>query len=216
MLNRIRYATRSLLRSPGFTLAAVLCLGLAIGANTAIFTVLNAVLLKPLAYAEPSRLVMLWERFDKRPEGHNVVAPADYLDWRAQTRSCSGMAARAEGHETLTGLGEAQQVPVQAVTASFFPVLGVTPALGRTFTEEEDTPAGPALVVVSDRFWRRHLSADPRALGQSVTLGGTPFTVIGPVRPLRAISTARCGVFFSRSEPASGGNTLGMPWPDSW
>ena len=183
MLNRIRYATRSLLRSPGFTLAAVLCLGLAIGANTAIFTVLNAVLLKPLAYAEPSRLVMLWERFDKRPEGHNVVAPADYLDWRAQTRSFSGMAALAEGHETLTGLGEAQQVPVQAVTASFFPVLGVTPALGRTFTEEEDTPAGPALVVVSDRFWRRHLSADPRALGQSVTLGGTPFTVIGVMPP---------------------------------
>ncbi len=183
MLNRIRYASRSLLRSPGFTLAAVLCLGLAIGANTAIFTVLNAVLLKPLGYAEPTRLVMLWERFAERPEGHNVVAPADFLDWRAQTRSFNSMAALAEGHETLTGLGEAQQVPVQAVTASFFPVLGVTPSLGRTFTAEEDTPAGPALVVVSDRFWRRHLSADPRAIGQSVTLGGTPFTVIGVMPP---------------------------------
>ena len=183
MFRHIRQSIRSLARSPGFTLAAVLCLGLAIGANTAIFTVLNAVLLKPLSYAEPSRLVMLWERFARNPEGHNVVAPADFLDWRGQTRSFSGMAALAEGHETLTGLGEAQQVPMQAVTASLFPVLGVTPALGRTFTEDEDTPAGPAVVVVSDRFWRRHLSADPRALGQSITLGGTPFTVIGVMPP---------------------------------
>ena len=183
MLNMIRYATRSLLRSPGFTLAAVLCLGLAIGANTAIFTVLNAVLLKPLAYAEPSRLVMLWERNAERPEGHNVVAPADFLDWRARTRSFSGMAAIAEGHVTLTGLGEAQQVPVQSVTASMFPVLGVTPALGRSFSEEEDRPSGPNVVVVSDRFWRRHLSGDPRALGQSITLDGEPFTVIGVMPP---------------------------------
>ncbi len=183
MLNRIRYASRSLLRSPGFTLAAVLCLGLAIGANTAIFTVLNAVLLKPLAYSEPSRLVMLWERFSARPEGHNVVAPADFLDWRAQTRSFSGMAALAEGHVNLTGQGEAEQVPMQAVTASLFPVLGVPPALGRAFTTEEDAPSGPSVVVVSDRFWRGHLGADPHVLGRSITLDGTPFTVVGVMPP---------------------------------
>ena len=183
MLSQLRHSTRALIRSPGFSVAAVLCLALAIGANTAIFTVVNAVLLKPLGYAEPSRLVMLWERSQQRPDGHNSVAPADFLDWRALNHSFTDIAAFYEGHVSVTGLGEPEQVAMQGVTASIFPVLGVPPALGRSFTEDEDTPSGPAVTVLSHEFWRSHFNADPHVLGRALMLDGTPFTVIGVMPP---------------------------------
>ena len=183
MHHDIRLALRSLGRTPGFTLVVVLTLALAIGANSAIFTVIDAVLLRPLPYEAPDRLVMIWERNVDDPEGHEQVHPANYLDWKARVRGVAEMGVLQDVDMTVTGLGEPMQVPAQGVTASTFRVLGVAPALGRTFTDEEDTPAGPAVLVVSHDFWREQLGGTPSALGRSFSVNGMPFTVIGVMPP---------------------------------
>ena len=179
MLRDFSVALRSLLRSPGFTVAAVLCLALAIGANTAIFSVIDAVLLRPLPYAQPERLVMLWEQNRQRPDGRNVVSPANFKDWRAEMKSVADAAAVFSIRSSMTGLGDPVQLPVDAVTASFFRVLGVPPALGRVFTDEDDLPTAATVVVVSDGFWRQRLGGDPNALGRVITLGGSPAEIVG-------------------------------------
>ncbi len=183
MLNDIRVALRSLARAPGFTAVVVLTLALAIGANSAIFTVIDAVLLRPLPYASPEGLVMVWERNVDDPEGHEQVHPANYLDWKSRVRGISEMGVLQDADLTVTGLGEPMQVPAQGVTASTFRVLGVEPALGRLFTDAEDTPSGPAVLVVSHEFWRTHLGGTPSALGRSFSVNGNPFTVIGVMPP---------------------------------
>jgi putative ABC transport system permease protein len=183
MLRDFSVALRSLLRSPGFTVAAVLCLALAIGANTAIFSVIDAVLLRPLPYAQPDRLVMLWERSRERPEGHNVVSPANFRDWRSEMKAVADAAAIVETRSTMTGLGDPVQLPIEAVTASFFRVLGVAPAIGRAFTDADDVPNAASVVVVSDGFWRQRLGADPDALGRTITLGGSPAEIVGVMPP---------------------------------
>ena len=155
----LRYAARQLARRPGFTSIAVLTLALGIGASTAVFSVVNSILLRPLSYGQPDRLVMVWERNRARPRDHNVVNPANYLDWKDRATSFTDLAAFTWSQATFTG-GEPENVDGRAVTPNFFSVLGLNPKLGRVFTAEEALPGGPAVVVLSDGLWRRRFGAD--------------------------------------------------------
>jgi putative ABC transport system permease protein len=179
LLQDIRYAGRSLLKSPGFTVVAVLTLALGIGANTAIFSVVNAVLLRPLPYAEPERLVMVWERNLQRGRDRNVISPANYLDWQSQNRVFSDIAARLYWRANLGGVEQPEELPVEYVTGNFFRTLGVRPLLGRTFTEAEDRPGGASAVLVSYDAWRRLFGGSPGVLDRSVVLNETPYTIVG-------------------------------------
>jgi len=187
-LHEVRYAARTLLKRPAFTGAAVLCLALGIGANTAIFSVVNAVLLKPLPYREPARLVGVWERSAERGRERNVVSPANFLDWRAQNTVFEEMAAFVDRRMNLTGSGEPEEVPVQFVTASFFPLLGARPMLGRTFTAAEDVPGGADVVVLSHALWQRRLGGAADAIGKPMMVDGQPRTVVGVMPATFAIA----------------------------
>src|SRR2546428_3985833 len=147
MIQALRYALRTLAKSPGFTLIVVLTLALGIGANTAISSVVNGVLLTPLPYKDPARLVVVWE--SKGTSNHNVVNPGNYMDWHDRATSFSGLALMSWAGLTLTG-DEAERVQGRAVTPDFFGVLGATPLLGRTFNTEESRPNGPPVIVLSE------------------------------------------------------------------
>jgi putative ABC transport system permease protein len=175
----LRFALRQLRRSPAFTIAAVACLALGIGANTAIFTVINAVLVRPLPYPDPDRLVMVWESNAGRKSERNTVAPADYLDWKAENEVFERMAGVYDTRMNLTGAGEPVEVPAESATADLFPLLGLRPILGRTFTADEDAPGGPPVVVLSHGLWQRRFGGSSDVVGQSVSLDGSPYTVIG-------------------------------------
>jgi predicted permease len=179
MLSDIRYALRALRRSPAFALAAVLTLALGIGANSAIFSVVNSVLLRPLPYAAPERLVMVWGRYPQF--GRTSTSIPDFRDWRDQTTGTfAAMAARRGAAFVLTGMGEAEQITGDRVTANFFQTLGVRAARGRTFLPEEERVGGDDdVVVLSDGFWRRRFGADPAVVGRAIQLGGRPYTVVG-------------------------------------
>jgi putative ABC transport system permease protein len=175
----LRYALRQLRRSPTFTLAAVACLALGIGANTAIFTVINAVLVRPLPYAEPERLVMLFEARKGSEASRNVVSPADFLDWRAQSRSFERSAAIYDYGVNLTGHGEPAEVKAELASADLFPLLGLTPVIGRTYTAEEDRPGGAKVVVLSYGLWQRRFGGARDIVGQVVRVDDQPYTVVG-------------------------------------
>jgi len=183
MQHSLRFALRRLLRAPGFTAAAVLCLALGIGANTALFTVVNAVLLRPLPFAEPDRLVGVWEASRIRDSERNTISPANYLDWQAQNTVFEQMAAVQDFTASLTGAGEPEEVPVQAATAGLFPVLGLEPARGRAFTAAEDIPNGPRVAVLSHELWLRRYGGEPSIVGRSIRLNGESFTVTGIMPP---------------------------------
>ena len=178
LLQDLRYAVRSLLRRPGFAAVVVLTLALGIGANTAIFSVVNAVLLRPLPYADPERLVMVWGRY--ADFGRTSTSLPDFVDWKAGATSFAQMAARHNAVFNLTGDGEPEQLTADRVTANFFPTLGVRPQLGRAFLPEEEKVGGDDdVVVLSHGLWQRRFGGDPRIVGREVTLSGRPFTVIG-------------------------------------
>ena len=179
----LRFALRRLARSPAFAAAAVTCLALGIGANTAIFSVINAVLLRSLPYEEPERLVGVWEANHFRRSERNVVSPANYLDWQSGTSSFSRMAAVHDIGANLTGAGEPEEVRVQRATAGLFDVLGLRAAVGRTFVPADDTPGGPEIAVLSHGLWARRFSADPSVVGSTIRLDGVPLTVIGVMPP---------------------------------
>ena len=186
LIRNVRYALRTLARSPGFTLAALLALALGIGANTAVFTVVNGVLLRPLPYRDPNRLVMVFNSFNRQGSGRAGAAVADFLDWRARSRSFQTLDAFefnrfTNGRFTLTGDAEPEQVIGLSVTATFFDTLGVRPVLGRTFAADEDQPLRTPAVVLSERLWRRRYSASPDVAGKTVVLNGRPHTIIGVV-----------------------------------
>ena len=182
-MNDLRFALRQLRKSPGFTLIAVLTLGLGIGANTAIFSVIYAVLLQPLPYPEGDRLMILTETDANQPQ--ISVSFPDYLDWRRDNTVFEHLAVSRRESFNLSGLeGRApEQISGGLVTASFFKVIGLNPQLGRVFTEEEDRVGGPMVVVISDRFWQRVFSRDPNVLGRAVNLGNQPYTIIGVMPP---------------------------------
>jgi predicted permease len=175
----LRIGLRQLGRSPGFTVVAILTLALGIGANTAIFSVIDAVLLQPLPYQDPDRLVLVWEKDDQQPDHHNTVAPPNFLDWQSQNDSFSGMSAIADERDNLTGGGQPQQVVVQLVSANFFSVLGVNPILGSVFASENEQKGKEDVVVLSYAFWKERFGADPGIVGKTLDLNGHSQTVIG-------------------------------------
>jgi len=173
----LRYGIRMLLKRPGFTLVAVLALTLGIGANTAIFSVVNGVLLRPLPYTNPDRIVTIWE---PSRDGHTLgLTDLEYFDYREQNHVFEEVAAFATGSANLTGSGEPERVVATWASAGLFPTLGVEPALGRVFTAEDDKPGGAQVVLVTNGLWQRRFGSDPNIIGQQVSFNGVNRTIIG-------------------------------------
>ena len=174
----LRYAARGLSKSPGFTAIAVATLALGIGANTAIFSVVHAVLLRRLPYPAPDRLLVLRERQIHQERDMGVAWP-NFLDWRAQARSFEGIAGFRTDHTILSGLGEPEMLRLAQVSAPFFPLLGARPVLGRSFDAADDRPGAPPVVLISQGLWKRRFGGDPSVLGRAVNLDAVAFTVVG-------------------------------------
>jgi predicted permease len=199
---------RGLRRAPGFTLVALLTLAIGIGANTAIFSVLRSVVLRPLPYTSPEQLVQVWT--DHRARGREApewLTPTDFLDWRSQNRTLSGMAAYQGWGPDLTGDGEPETLTGLVVSGNFFEVLGARAAVGRTLTMQDDDPGVETVVVLSDGLWRRRFGADSGVVGRRIVLNGLPATVIGVLEPgFRApIQTAAPDVYRATRRPANSG-----------
>jgi putative ABC transport system permease protein len=175
----VAFGARMLWRQPGFTVVAVLALALGIGANTAIFSVVDGVLWRPLPYADSSRVVSIAEQRPREGRLHGPVAPADFYDWRRDNRSFSAMAAVDPTPVNLTGVGEPERLRAIAVTPGFLDALGIAPALGRDFRADEETPGRHRVVLLTDGLWRRHFGGDPAIVGRPVTLNGNPYDVVG-------------------------------------
>jgi predicted permease len=177
VLRDVRVMGRGLRRSPGFTLAVVLTLALGIGANTAIFSIVDQVLLRPLPYPQGDSLVMVYERPDSIAE--NSVSPANWLDWQNESRTLEGFAAWQIRSDTLTAAGEATQLRVQAVSHEFFSVLRVGPMLGRVISQDDDRPNAPLTAVISHRLWQNRFGGDQNVVGRSIELDDVKHQVIG-------------------------------------
>jgi len=176
LLQDLRYAIRLLGKSPGFTAIAILTLALGIGANTAIFTVVNAVLLRPLGFRDPSRVVLVAEK-----SAYPTVSTSyqNYVDWRDQSHSFESMEATRGTTITLTGSGEPERLNARMATAPLFSLLGVNAILGRTFLSEEDRAGGAPVVVLGYGLWQRRFGGARDILGRSITLDSQPYTVVG-------------------------------------
>ena len=176
----LRYTLRMLWRSPGFALVAIATIALGIGANTAIFSIVNALLLRPLPYTRPAELVTVWR--DLRARGgpqREWATPANLVDWRAERSLFAAMASVRGWNPTLTGLGDPEPLRGEQVTDGYFDVLATTPALGRALSADDALPAAPRVVLLSDRLWRRRFGADPAVLGRRIMLGGDPHEIVG-------------------------------------
>ena len=186
LIQDLRYAARTMLRSPGFTATAVIALALGIGANTAIFSVVNAVLLRPLPFDQPDRLVQVWHTppqatFPGMKEF--AVSPANFIDWRNESRGFQAMAAYGFGRYTLTGSGHPEAIRTCAATSGLFSILHVRPLLGRDFLDGEYEPDHDHEVVLSYGLWRSHFGGNPEMVGKNIELNGQAFTVIGVMGP---------------------------------
>ncbi|HEY6292282.1 MAG TPA: ABC transporter permease [Terriglobia bacterium] len=178
LLKDLRFGLRMLARTPGFTVVAVVTLALGIGANTAIFSVVNAVLLRPLPYPHSDRLVWVAEVIPALKA--ELASGGDYVDWKDQNRTLDEIAAYDESADfNLTGRGTPERVHGAYITASLFDTLGVEPQVGRGFTPEEDRPNGPHVVVLMHPFWQQYFGSDPHVLGQTINLDRAPYTVVG-------------------------------------
>jgi predicted permease len=194
LLQDVRYGLRMLARNPGFTAVAVLTLALGIGANSAIFSVVNAVLLRPLPFKDPDRLVKIWETAPKYDLPLAYVSPPSYLSWQKETTLFEDMTANTEvmvNPTVLTGNGNPEIVVGQRVSANYFGLLGVHPLIGRTFLPGEDRPGQDEVAVLSYELWQRRFGADADILGKPVTVNGESFTVVGVMRSgLRSLVSA--------------------------
>jgi putative ABC transport system permease protein len=179
LLQDLRFGARMLLKKPGFTIVAVITLALGIGANTAVFSLINAVLLRPLPFYEPAALVMVWEEASLAGFPRQEPAPANYVEWKARQSVFEDMAAIAFSNFRLTGDGEPQQLFAYSVTANFFPLLGIAPALGRTFSPEEEKAGANKVVVLSHNFWQRRYGGDLNIIGREILLDDEKYAVIG-------------------------------------
>ncbi len=180
----LRYAGRTLRKSPGFAVVAVLTLALGIGANTAIFSVVNAVMLRPLPYAHPERLVELWGNVRRAKVERRGTSMPDFVDWRKQSKSFDGMALYIGSSLTLTGNDEPERIAGEFVAHGYFELLGINPQLGRTFTPEEDqVPQRDAVAILTDGLWKRRFGADPGVLGRKVQLNDAAYTIVGVMPP---------------------------------
>src|SRR3954465_9451933 len=173
----VAFSLRSLRRSPAFTLVAMLCLALGIGANAALFSVLNAVLLRPLPYPEPDRMVRIYEKIGERGQGS--VSVSNYRDWVAQSTGFEQLAAWLEGRGNLQGVGEAERITTVQATSNLFSTLRARPLLGRTFVPGQDEPGHGRVVVLSESLWRRRFGGDRAIPGRAPQLAGAPSAVMG-------------------------------------
>ena len=179
----LRYGLRALRKNPGFTAIAVITLALGIGANTAIFSVVNSVLLRPLPYPEPARLAMVYGISLQAAQEKSPLCEADFLDWKSQNQVFESLAGFSTNRFNYTGGEMPEQIEGAWVTSDFFSTLGVRPAMGRGFSPGEDQPGTPQTVVISDGFWRRYLGSNPNVIDQQITLNARAFTVIGVMPP---------------------------------
>ena len=179
IIQDLRFAGRMLRKNPAFTFAAVLALGLGIGANTAVFSVVNGILLRPLPFHDPERLVSVYLRSPAQGEARIPLSMADFLDWRDQNTSFSDIAAYTGSSFNYTGGAAAEQIAGAAVTTSFFRTLGVSPLAGRSFLPEDEKPGGTRVALISRRLWQRLFAADPAIAGKVVALNGRDVTIIG-------------------------------------
>jgi putative ABC transport system permease protein len=179
----VRYAVRTLFRNPGFTAIALLTFAVGIGVNTAVFSVFNGVLLRPLPYPGADRITMLW--LDNRPAGikEDIGSYPNYVDWRDQSQSYEHLAAFTRSNFTLTGSDEPERITGAQTTSSFFSVVGLQPVLGRLYTSENETPGNDRVVLISYGLWQRKFGGRSDVVGQTLTLNGQPFTVIGVMPP---------------------------------
>jgi putative ABC transport system permease protein len=182
LLQDLRYAVRMLLRNASFTAVAVLALALGIGANTAIFTVVNSVLIRPLPFPEPDRLLLTCGTNPGVGQERVPLCVADFLDWRAQNQVFEKLAAFSDNRFSYTGGESPEQFHGAWVTADFFEVLKEQPEMGRTFLADEDRPGHARVVIVSHSFWQRKLGADPGVIGKQITLNGNDFAIVGVMR----------------------------------
>jgi putative ABC transport system permease protein len=205
------YALRLLRRQPAFSFFVILTLAVGIGANSAVFSVVNGVLLRPLPYYDPDRLVAVWGRFD--PESgfdfpEFPLSNPEYIDYREHSRALSAIAAHRTSSVTVTTAGtEPEKVPIALVTANLFGVLGASPVLGRTFSSDEDRPNGPAVVVLSHGYWQSRFGGDSRVSGSTIRVNGEPVTVVGvmPQGFAYPLNTTRMWMPL-RIDPANPGN----------
>src|SRR5262245_5210816 len=177
----LRYGIRGLLKHPGFTATAVLTLALGIGACTAIFSVVHAVVLRPLPYPQPERLVMVWET--DKSGGPTVVGYPTFVDWRTQSHSFEAIAVTADWSPTLSGKSDPQALRGAGVTADFFRVLGTKPMVGRGFIDEDDRPNAPPVVIISYELWEKSFNRDLSLVGKPILLSGVERTVVGIMPP---------------------------------
>ncbi len=175
----IRFGVRMLLRSPGFTLVAIAALAIGIGANTAIFSVVNGVLLKALPYSNPEELAMVW--MDNRRQGirEDITSWPNFVDWRDQNQTFQGMSAYRPYRTNLTGDGEPEELLATQVTTNFFSLMHVTPIHGRAFSPEEEQPGKESIAVLSYSLWQRRFGSDQSIVNKSIHLNGTPILVVG-------------------------------------
>jgi putative ABC transport system permease protein len=179
LLSDIRYGIRGLLKRPGFTAVVVITLALGIGANTTIFSVVNAVLLRPLPFKDSDRLVRIWESNPSRNWPEFSASVPNYKDWVQQQTVCEHLAAQENSTFNATGNGEPERIPAAAVSANLFPMLGATALLGRTFLPEEEQPGSNRVVVLSNGLWQRRFGGDRNLVGQAIRLNGEVYTVVG-------------------------------------
>ena len=181
LAQNFRFALRRLKNNPGFTVVAVLTLALGIGANTAMFSIVNAVLLRPLPYRDPQRLVLLAEHWPQFPR--LSLSYLNYKDWRDQSHSFEAVGAVRNNLVTITGSGEAERLPSQNITANLFDLLGVKPELGRGFSDAEDKPGATPVAIISHSLWERRYSSSQSVLGQTITLDNQSYSIIGVTPP---------------------------------
>jgi putative ABC transport system permease protein len=177
LLKDIRYGIRGLLKRPSLTIVATITLALGIGANTAIFSVVNAVVLRPLPYAEPDRLMTLWETMPGSDQ--RSVAPGNFVDWRTQNKTFQDMAATFYANFNLTSDGEPDRIDGATITSNLMSVLGASAQLGRTFQSDDDEHQDRSVVLISDGLWKRRFGADQNVVGRSITIDETPHTIVG-------------------------------------
>ena len=183
ILQDVKFSLRGFRKRPGFTAAIVLTLALGIGANAAVFSVIYALLIRPLPYPEPQRLVKLYEAKGPNDSGSlSSLAPGNFLDWQEQNHSFTSISAASSFHYNITS-GVPEHVQGGAVSASLFATFGIQPALGRAFLESEDRPNAPHVVILSDPLWRRRFGADTGIIGKTVAINGDSYTVLGVMPP---------------------------------
>ena len=175
----LKFGARVLLRSPGFTLVAILTLALGIGANTALFSLVNGVLLEPLRFPQPDRLVALYQH--KPQFQYGSISYPNLQDWQRDNQSFQSLAGFRPDDFSLSGLGETERIDGMMVSADFFPTLGVNPVLGRDFDPQQDVLGGKPEVMISAGMWKTKFGSAPDVIGKTLTLNGTDYTIVGVV-----------------------------------